>query len=85
MTVIHRRISRIAARPAFVIHQPGPENRATAEFFVDQARAAMRQAKRFIARAEIERAGSTNKARGLLGLAIVELERACPTGSDEEE
>jgi hypothetical protein len=49
-------------------------NVATAKTFIAHARACLQAARQNLVRAEREQEGSTGKARGMLGLVIVELE-----------
>lgn len=83
MTVIYHRVP--SPRAAQCAVAAGPSNQPTAEFFLAQALAALRQAKTFVGHAERESPGIAAKARGLLGLTIVALERAAPVATDEEE
>ena len=64
---------------------PKPRNVADAEFYTRQAVHSLRQAKAFLVRSEGMEAGSTGKARGHVGLALLELERKSGLGADEEE
>jgi hypothetical protein len=65
-------------------------NVATARTFIAHARACLQAARQNLVRAEREQEGSTGKARGMLGLVIVELEAGNDQSSaevarDEEE